>query len=164
MSTRRLWIVAVAIALFAPVRSSFAAAPTFDGGIAGLELAPQSVAGAAIFIFEYQGQVNGRPRTGWGWIAVNHDELPAEPGTSAVIFGGIGEIYIGVQRFKIDVNGGLLTLIDLNDPDVFDDDFGVLLSVDISNRQKQSRAHDFEGVLSHEPLIPTIVGALVPSP
>lgn len=160
----RLWIAAAVIALFAPVRSSLAAPPVFDGGIAGLELAPQSIAGAAIFIFEYRGQVNGRSRSGWGWIAVNHDELPAAEGDSAVIFGGVGEIYIGLQRFKVNVNGGFLTLIDLNDPDVFDDDFGVFLSVDIANLFKQSREHEFDGVLSHEPLIPTIVGALAPAP
>jgi hypothetical protein len=164
MSTR-LWIAAAVIALFAPVRSSLAAAPVFNGGIGGLEIAPQSVAGAAIFLFEYRGQVNGRTRSGWGWIAVKHDELPTELGDPpALIFDGIGEIYIGLQRFKVDVNGGLLALIDANDPDVFDDDFGVMLSVDISNLLKQSREHEFEGVLSHEPLIPTIVGTLVPAP
>jgi hypothetical protein len=164
MSTR-LWIAAAAIALFAPVRSSLAAAPVFDGGIAGLELAPQSVAGAAIFIFEYRGLVNGRTRSGWGWIAVNHGELPADlEDDPAPIFGGIGEIYIGLQRFKVDINGGFLTLIDVNDPDVFDDDFGVMLSVDIANLLKQSREHEFGGVLSHEPLIPTIIGELAPAP
>jgi len=159
----RLGIAAVVIVLLASLKTVHAAEPKFTGKISGLELAPQSVAGAAIFLFAYAGDVNGRVQKGIGWIAVKHDELPNElTDPPAAILGGTGEIYLGLRRFDIKVTGGSLELTDLNDPDVFDDDFSVSISVDIRNLLGQSGAHTFDGELSHVPPVPTIVGTLIP--
>ncbi len=161
MSVRpRLFTLCFALCLAS--QPAVAAPPVFDGGIDGLELAAQSTAGAAIFIFGYEGPVNGRTRHGWGWIAVNHEELPGDAGESSAITGGVGEIYIGFIRYQVSVTGGLLTLTNHNDPDVFDDDFDVVMNVGICNFFGQCGAHAFAGELSHVPLIPTIRGALLP--
>lgn len=158
----RTWIAALLVALLVPMTSAVAAAPAFDGDIEGLEVAPQSVLGAALFVFNFDGDFNGHHRHGWGWIAVNHDPLPVIEGDTADIVGGYGAIYIGIRSFDIDVNGGLLQLIDTHDTEAFDDDFGVYLSLEICNFFDQCRDHEFTGVLSHQPLIPTIVGTLAP--
>jgi hypothetical protein len=159
----RLGIAAVLIAVLASFSSTRAAEPLLDGRIRGLELAPQSLAGAAIFLFAYEGDVNGRSRKGLGWIAVQHDELPDElTDPPAAILDGFGEIYIGLRILEVEVNGGALELTDLNEPDVFDDNFNVTLSVDICNLLGQCAEHTFAGELSHVPAIPTIQGTLVP--
>jgi hypothetical protein len=158
----RLCVLVLFAALLVPSGSASAAAPALDGRISGLELASQEMVGAAVFVFEYEGLVDGRVRRGFGWIAVNHEALKDFVGGESRILGGVGEIIIGLKRFEIEVNGGLLTLIRDPDPDVFDDVFSVSLSVDICNRQGQCAEHTFDGVLSHETPIPTIIGDLSP--
>jgi hypothetical protein len=153
-------VLALFLGLLVPLSSASAAAPRLDGLVTGVELASQAMVGAAVFVFEFEGLLDGKARSGWGWVAVNHEELPDVVGETALIVGGVGEIFIGTRRFDVDVNGGLLALTDPGDPDVFDDVFGLLLSVDICNRQGQCRAHTFEGALSHETFIPTIAGEL----
>lgn len=160
---RRICLSSVLIALLASVNAAVAAPPSFEGAINGRELLPQSLFGAALFVFEYRGLVDGRQRRGWGWIAVNHEELPAGEGETALIAGGEGEIFVGFRRYDVDVNGGLLTLTDIKDPDVFDDVFGVQLSVDIC-RRGECAEHLFDGELNHEPFIPTIIGGMTPAP
>src|SRR5262245_14173586 len=141
MSARSCALVLL-LALLVPASSASAAAPSLDGRITGLELASQEMVGAAVFVFEYEGLLDGRLRRGFGWIAVNHTALPeTEDDDPALILGGFGEIVVGLRRFDIEVNDGLLPLIDAGDPDVFDDVFGVHLSVDICNRLGQCREH-----------------------
>lgn len=153
----------VGLALFLQVRPAVAAAPQLDGHVSGIELAPQSLLGAALFVFDYHGFVNGKFRKGWGWMAVTHEDLPTDLYASSDITGGFGEIYIGFRRFDVEVNEGTLTLVDDHGTAAFDDDFEVLLSADISNFFGQTAAHDFEGLLSHEPFPPTIIGDLMPN-
>jgi hypothetical protein len=162
MSAKSL-IAAALLTVLVPWNAARSATPILDGAISGIELAPQSIAGAAIFVFAFDGELNGRDRRGFGWIAVQHEELPDElTDEPAAILDGVGEIYIGLRRFDIDVAGGTLELSNLNDPDVFDDDFTVTLSVQICNFFGQCAEHTFAGELSHVPVIPTIDGTLVP--
>jgi hypothetical protein len=150
------------LTLLVSTGSASAAPPAFDGRITGIEVASQEMVGAAVFVFEYEGLVDGKIRRGLGWIAVNHQPLQEVLGGQSLILGGTGEIVVGLKRFDIEVNGGLLTNIDPGDPNVFDDVFSVQLSVNIRNPQGQRAEHTFEGVLSHETLIPTIAGDLSP--
>jgi hypothetical protein len=154
-------LVAFGIALFIST-SARAAAPQLDGAISGIELAPQSLVGAAVFVFEYHGVVNGQSHKGWGWMAVTHEDLPKDLFESSLITGGFGEIYVGLRRFDVEVYSGLLTLVDDHNTARFDDDFAVEVSVDIGNFFSQTAAHGFEGLLSHVPFPPTIVGELTP--
>jgi hypothetical protein len=163
-ASRTIFLAAAGLACLIIAAPAAAAPPELEGQISGIELAPQSLVGAAVFLFEYQGQVNGRDRKGWGWVAVVHQDLPEMEGGFSFILDGSGEIYIGVQRFNLDVKGGLLTLVDDHDTPLFDDDFEILLSVDIRNRIGQSKNHLFDGVLSHVPFPPTIDGDLAPAP
>jgi hypothetical protein len=154
-------LMVMGFAWFVP-DTSCAAAPRMDGAIGGIELAPQSLVGAAVFVFEYHGVVNGKSRKGWGWVAVTHEDLPTDLFESSSITGGFGEIYIGLRRFDVEVYSGLLTLVDDHDTATFDDDFQVEFSVEISNVFGQAAAHGFEGLLSHVPFPPTIDGELMP--
>ncbi len=154
----------VSVALLLQAVPATAAGPRLDGEISGIELAPQSLVGAAVFIFDYEGLVDGRMRRGWGWVAVNHEDLPVVEGESSLIVGGFGAIHVGLQRFDIEVNFGSLTLTNINDPSEFDEDYEVLLSVDIRRFFGPPREHAFAGLLSHVPFPPIILGDLMPAP
>ncbi|MGD9856293.1 MAG: hypothetical protein AB7U20_15215 [Planctomycetaceae bacterium] len=154
----------VVMAALLAVPSTLAAAPpALNVQVGGLELLPQSLFGAALFLFEVRGEVDGAQRRGWGWVAVNHEPLPEAEMDSSFIVGGEGAIYIGLRAYDIEINGGLLTLTDLKDPAIFDDAFEVLMDATIS-RRGQSAAHLFAGELDHEPFPPTIIGQLGVAP
>ncbi|MGD9858251.1 MAG: hypothetical protein AB7U20_25195 [Planctomycetaceae bacterium] len=91
MSRSACLIFAIA-ALLAVSSMSVAAPPALYVQVGGLELLPQSLFGAALFIFEVRGEVDGVQRRGWGWVAVNHKPLPAGEGDSSLIVGGQGAI------------------------------------------------------------------------
>lgn len=150
--------MALALVLAAGWHSAHAGKPVLKGEISGIELAPQSIAGEAIFVFDYHGWVNGRLRWGWGWMGVKHEPLDE----LSEILGGEGEIYVGFQRFSVTVDGGFLKLIDENNPLIFDDDFGVMLFAHIRDLWGRSNAHVFKGVLSHAVFPPEIDGDLCP--
>lgn len=158
--TRRACLIAAALLVVPSV--SVAAPPVLRVQVGGLELLPQSLFGAALFIFEVRGEVDGVERRGYGWVAVNHQPLPETEGASAFIVGGEGEIYVGFRVYEVNVKGGLLTLTDIKDPATFDDEFSVLMDVDMT-RRGQTAAHRFAGVLDHEPFPPTIFGVLGPA-
>jgi len=159
--SRRICLAAFLLTLSFSSGSVFAAPPALVGTVKGIELLPQSILGSALFIFEYKGTLDGKQRTGLGWMAVKHTALPPGLGETAEITEGEGAIFIGFTRLAVDVNSGLLTLTDLKDPDVFDDEFSVELDVNIS-RRGETATHVFTGLLDHEPFPPTIIGSLGP--
>jgi hypothetical protein len=134
-----------------------AASPRVNGTIAGIEICPQSVCGAAVFLFDFRGELNDRPARGFGWFAIVHQDLPAPDAKSDILY-GTGVLTIGLHRLEIGVIGGHLygaELIDMVGSDVFGVDAGLV----IWNRRGQWRLHVFEnGLLDHETLIPTIEG------
>lgn len=159
--SRRIGLAAILLTLSFTARSAWAAPPALVGKVTGIELLPQSLFGSALFIFEYKGTVDGKSRSGLGWISVNHEPLPDSLGETAAITGGEGAILVGLTRVRVDVNGGLLTLTDLKDSARFDDEFAVQLNVDLS-RRGETATHVFSGALDHEPFPPTIEGSLGP--
>lgn len=163
MNTTLGRLLGIALLLLCVSPSTVAAKPPLlDGDITGIELAPQSLAGAAVFIFDFQGSVDGRNRRGWGFIAAKHADLPVVEGESSRIEDGFGAIFIGFQWYRVDVNLGILTLVDDHDTPDFDDDFHIILPADIRGLFRGRREHVIEGVLSHVPFPPTIVGELSP--
>lgn len=161
MSRRCSWAVLLLTLTLGSGRV-FAAPPVVSGQINGVELAPQYLFGSAVFVFQFRGTLDGRQKSGFGWVSVNHEELPTELGESSAITGGEGELLIGLTRLNVDVTGGSLTLIDPNNPNVFDDVFGVEMDVNIC-RNGQCAAHVFQGPLDHDPFPPTIKGSLGPT-
>jgi hypothetical protein len=156
----------VLVALWILANTSAAAPPAFeDVEVGGIELLPQSLFGAALFIFEVDGRIDGRPRSGWGWIAVNHVPLEEIENFETDILGGEGEIWIGLRRYEVHVTGGELVLLDSKDPAIFDDLFAVRIEADLCRRAffwtpLECAPHVFEGLLDHEPFPPTIGGVL----
>ena len=146
-------IVALLLGLLGPAQAE---AAEITGQIDGFELAPQCGSHGALFVFGFEGELNGRPRSGWGWIEVLHDPLP-ELGGSTPIVGGRGVLWIGPRRFRINVMDGLLTSR-LSEPGVFD----VVAPLDVSPRWGGPVAHGFAGTLSHLTFPPTIGGSVAP--
>lgn len=129
--SRRATSVALFVAVLSASSTLYGAPPALNVRVAGLELAPQSLAGAAIFVFQVDGEVNGRQRHGLGWIAVRHDALPEMEGDTANVIVGKGAVYLGFRRYDVEVTGGQLVLTDAKKPEVFDDEFQVGLDVNI---------------------------------
>jgi hypothetical protein len=136
-----------------------AAPPVVVGTISGFELAPQYLFGSAVFLIQFRGTLDGRSRTGIGLVSINHEALPTEVGGSSAIIAGDGTLVVGLTRLEVQVTGGLLTLVDTKDPDVFDDAFEVSMNLNLCNRSGCG-AHVFQGLLDHEPFPPTIKGTL----
>jgi hypothetical protein len=152
------WVTAVVIlgvALSAAGQAQ-AAAPQIAGKVLGVELLPQFGSHGALFLFAFGGTLDGRPRTGWGWIEVKHDPLPDE-GDYADITGGEGSMSIGLRRFDIDVIDGTL----YGEPD---DLFDVKAALKIGSQWGGFADHAFAGWLSHQTFPPTIGGSLTPAP
>ena len=148
-------IVALLLGLFAPAQAT---AAEITGEIEGFERAPQCGSHGALFVFAFDGEVNGRSGSGWGWIEVLHEPLP-EDGGPTPIFGGRGALWIGWRRFRIDVGNGLLVSRP-SQSGVFD----VAAPLDVRERRGRPVPHDFfDGTLSHLTFPPTIQGTVQPS-
>ena len=143
----------VVLGLLGPARAE---AAEITGQIDGFELAAQGGSHGAIFVFGFEGELNGRSRSGWGWIEVLHDPLP-EAGGSTLILGGRGALWIGPRRFRIVVMQGVLTSR-LAEPAVFD----VTAPLDVAARRGGPEMHLFDGTLSHLTFPPTIGGSVEP--
>jgi len=150
-------VAAVLLVLLGLVAPPPAGAAELTGGIDGFELAIQSGSHGAVFVFGVEGELNGRPRSGWGWIEVFHGPLP-EAGGTAPILAGRGVIWIGFRRFRVDVLGGEL-FASASQPGLFE----VLASIDLCTRRGGRTLHEFGGVLSHLTFPPTIDGWVRPS-
>jgi hypothetical protein len=151
MTRRFSWmvIVLVLVAGALPVRAS--STPVIAGNISGIELCPQSVCGAAIFVGTFAGQVGSNPRAfGTVAVAMTHDQLPG-PGQTAAITGGTWTIRLlsGRTFSGLAIGGGTL----LGNPD---NTFAV--SVDLLLTGGGVGTLTFDGLLSHRVFPPTIVG------
>jgi hypothetical protein len=150
---RRLSVLMLAVVLMVGAVSVRAdSIPVIAGGVSGLELCPQSVCGAAIFVGIYRGQVGANTRAfGSMAVAVTHEDLP-ESGETAAITGGVWVLQLlsGRQISGAIAGGTLLN----NGNDTFGLDVSMLILSggvgDIS----------FGGTLSHITFPPTIVGVI----
>jgi hypothetical protein len=93
-------LLPVVVLLFGSAQLRAASAPVIQGDVFGVELCPQSVCGAAIFVAVFHGQIGGNPNAvATVAVAVTHDDLP-DPGQFAAITGGVWELKTIWRRFR----------------------------------------------------------------
>jgi len=148
---RAVWLSAVVTLLFLSTGSTRAASwPQVQGRVSGLELCPQSICGAAVFVGIYQGQFGwNRHALGVVAVAVNHTPLP-EPGGTAIITGGLWNMRVGLRQLSGPVEGFLVNN--------GDETFAVITELTIASGGIGSIA--FEGILDHNVFPPTIKGLM----
>jgi hypothetical protein len=78
-----------------------ASIPFIDVRAFGLELCPQSLCGAAIFVGLLHGQVGFNPNAlGTFAVAITHDELPDTAEEQAAINGGVFDFRFGLRNIR----------------------------------------------------------------
>jgi hypothetical protein len=151
MLKRRLSLIFAAILLVASVGVRADSFPVIRGAVSGLELCPQSICGAAIFVGVYAGRVGINPfAVGTMAVAVTHEDLP-DPGETAAITGGVWKIQLLRGAISGVAAGGLL----FNNGD---NTYNVVVNMVLTNGGIGSTT--FTGVLSHNAFPPTIKGVI----
>jgi hypothetical protein len=141
---------AVLVAGAMPVRAD--TTPVIRGNVTGLELCPQSLCGAAVFVGLFHGQVGFvRNALGLMAVAVHHQALPETAGGCAAITDGLWELRVGLRRFAGLAAGQLC----YNGDNTYD--VSVVLSLG-------GGTMTFTGVLDHNVFPPTIIGAIDQTP
>jgi hypothetical protein len=153
MAKRRLSICLLLVTLSAGAVTLRAdSTPALQGGVFGIELCPQSVCGAAIFVAAFNGQIGNRPAAGTVTVAVTHDALPTLGGPPSAITGGVWSIQLlNGRKIAGRVTGGSLLQYA---SDLF------LVAVDMEVDSGGSGTLSFNGVLSHRVFPPTISGTI----
>ena len=128
--------------------------PVLTGGAAGIELCPQFICGFALFVGQFQGEVNSNPASGGFVAAVRHEALPLV-GQTADVLGGQWTITAGRRVFSGDITGG--TILNLNGTQ-----YCVTMVLDI-DAGGGGTVH-FTGLLDHGPFPPTIAGFVTQDP
>jgi hypothetical protein len=148
---KRLVVSAViGLVMTCGARSADAASvPLIDVRTFGIELCPQSICGAAIFVGVLHGQVGANPHAlGTFSVAITHDPLP-EPNQAARLTGGVFEFRVGLRRIRGVVAGGVL----FNNGD---NTFTTRAVLAITSGG--SGFVIYEGLLDHNVFPPTVVG------
>jgi hypothetical protein len=151
-------IVAV-VTLLAVGHSQDVLAQSLEGQIQGVEVITQDLGGRAVFLFRFTGKVDGRRRTGFGIIGLNHQSLPSDPTASAAILAGDGTVYAGFRAYSIsDVEGSIT--VNMSGPFllIFPLQFNVEADLLINDAP-----HRFSGILRHDTLPFSLQGQLAPS-
>ncbi|MBI1900540.1 MAG: hypothetical protein HYS13_05435 [Planctomycetia bacterium] len=161
----RLRIVSLALAAAIPLGAAplFAqSTPVVAGDVAGLEVAPQFLVGAAVFVGEFRGRVGSNTSArGAFYVAAKHDALPDEVGDVAAITGGNWYLLSGFRFLRGTVESGAITNIGNNE-------FAIVATLRLTGGGT-GRIY-FAGILDHNPLFnfpprpPTLVGELSQSP
>jgi hypothetical protein len=147
-------IVAIVVAL-GGITLSANSSPSLSGGAAGIELCPEFICGFALFVGQFEGEVNSKPASGGFVATVEHDDLPPVDGGTADITGGQWTITAGKKAFSGDVADG--TILRLNDTQ-----FCITMTLEVN-----SGGHGelyFTGLLDHGPFPPTIAGFVTQGP
>ena len=140
--------------VFPTVRLSADSRPTLSGVAAGIELCPQFICGFALFIGQFQGEVNGRPASGGFSAVINHEPLQL-PGQVALITDGRWTIATNRRVMRGDVlEGAILTINETQ--------FCVSMVMDVTDGGRGQVY--FTGLLDHGPFPPTIGGFVTQSP
>jgi hypothetical protein len=148
---RRVALSAVTILSIVTLPLSAISNPVIAGTIAGVELCPQFICGAAIFAGKFVGVVNAKPVAGVFTAAITHDPLPENAGETANITGGTWLIHIPSHTFAGFIAGGTL----LNNGN---NTFTVTLTMVLT--QGGAGTLTFAGILNHNTFPPTIIGAV----
>lgn len=147
---RAIVSAATLLVLASGVRSAEAVSvPFIDVNTFGVELCPQSICGAAIFVGVLHGQVGANPNAfGTYAVAVTHAPLPP-PLMAAPITGGVFEFRIGLRRIRGVVVGGMLVN---NANNTFAAQATLLIT------SGGSGTVVFTGLLDHNVFPPTVIG------
>ncbi|HLQ76857.1 MAG TPA: hypothetical protein VK210_05860 [Terriglobia bacterium] len=129
-----------------------ASVPAIDGQVAGIELCPQFICGAAIFAGGFQGKIGINPNASAVMVAaLKHGDLPTEIGQSTPIYTGVWELRNLFRRFSGAVLGGEIVYIGQNR-------FHVTATLLLTSGG--GGVLHLDGILDHNPLIPTFGGTL----
>ena len=128
--------------------------PSLSGVVGGIELCPQYICGFALFVGQFQGELNGRDATGGFVGAITHEALPA-PGGSAAITGGEWTITANRRVLSGEVAGG--SIYNLNGTQ-----FCVEMTMNVDDGGRGQMY--FTGLLDHNPFPPTIGGIVTQQP
>ena len=105
---KKLSSIALAVILLLAAQQAVASEPAITGHIEGVELCPQFVCGAAVFVGKFKGNVDKRRANGGFFVSVNHEPLPAAKGESAKITGGEWFLRANLHFFRGDVLNGTI--------------------------------------------------------
>jgi hypothetical protein len=127
-----------------------AAATTVVGHVAGRELCPQSICGAAVFVGDFVGEINSRRARGTFGAGINYtDPLPTVEHDTTPITGGTFVIYTRRATVSGAVTSGEIEALAGNI-------FQISLTMAIDGGGTQA----FVGILDHNVFPPTIVGEI----
>lgn len=126
--------------------------PVIQGFVAGIELCPEFICGAAYFVGNYDGQL-GNNLNAHGTIstAIIHNDLPPANGDAAIT-GGVWELQTLTRRVRGVVAEG--NIHNNNDDGTFSIEATLVIT------RGGSGSVTFQGTLSHNTLIPTFWGTL----
>ena len=99
----------LAAGLLVPSSLHAAATTNLTGDVSGVELCPQVICGAALFIGRFDGALDGTAGDGRWWVLVNHEALPTATGASTAITGGRWGMMVGDQPLRGLVSSGSIT-------------------------------------------------------
>jgi hypothetical protein len=129
--------------------------PFLQGVIQGLELCPKEICTVAVFVGEFDGEVNGLSRHGVFLAGIDHElPLPVVTNDTADITGGAFVIRLPFRTIRgvVDNVGGTLKKNE-------DETFEVVMPLHVAGPNGLVAA-TFVGTLSHEVFPPTIVGTI----
>jgi hypothetical protein len=125
--------------------------PVIRGQVSGLELCPQSLCGAAVFVGAFKGQVGFfRNTLGTIGVAVNHGPLPEVAGGCTPIPNGVWVMFAGLRRIEGLAAGGLC----YNGDNTYSVSVGMLIT------SGGAGTLQFDGTLDHNVFPPTIQGTI----
>jgi hypothetical protein len=148
-------IVAIVLAL-GGIRLSADSHPALSGGAAGIELCPEFICGFALFVGQFQGEVNSKPASGGFVATVVHDDLPPVGELPAAITGGQWTITAGNKSFSGDVASGTIMTLPSGTQ------FCIIMTLEMDKGGNGELY--FTGLLDHGPFPPTIAGFVTQTP
>ena len=105
MRKNRVRVLTIALILLCATSLS-ASTPFLQGAVGGIELCPQFICGAAIFVGEFRGTLGNNPFARGSIVAkMKHEELPPANGNAAIT-GGSWEIKTLLRRVGGEVKSG----------------------------------------------------------
>ena len=146
-------ILAITLA-FCGITLSAESRPVLSGVAAGIELCPQFICGFALFVGNFQGEVNGKDASGHFAATITHEPLPGVLQTADVT-GGQWTITANRRVLSGNVTDG--TILNLNGLQ-----FCVTMELTI-NGSGRGQLY-FTGLLDHTPFPPTIAGFVTQNP
>lgn len=128
--------------------------PALAGQVAGIELCPQFICGFALFVGQFEGELNSRDASGSFVGAITHEPLPGVFGT-ADLTGGQWTITANNRVLQGSVAGGSIFNIDGTR-------YCVEMAMNITSGGRGQLY--FTGLLDHNPFPPTIGGLVTQDP